>query len=590
MSKPTNWLHALILFAAGCLTAPMAIADGPFPPDHTTRADAGQCDPIKGSKACKQTFQSFTVNKADGSGSTKVSLIEERSLSYTTIAKTASTLGEPLYPKNDSYTKTSMTKWPYFGVMLTDENKIIEPPLYRHILPVSDKVGLAIANEVTRFYGKDSGYYTPTNKYYWVNLDGKLTKPERPGMDPGSFYYVGGYGSLPAQVFEFLGRDDTRGTATLRQYDGYGKERAVFDNIVLHKRKDNYDTFEVSFYVNSQYDFVVSALHPDTGEPASLWFKADGSVIGYKEPMEPRSMLQYGTKDKTHTGLVRIVGKLPVLTDLRDDTLYHPVDINGEKVPAPDNFIGMTRLFQSRGTNGDLSTAQNYYTGWLLVYALPTGYGFKISDRATGYNYPGMVSAYDVLYGEKYLKMFSGFGYSRVADGSFATIVRPFDRYEEDGLTPAERALPAQWHRAITDSSGGMRLTAAMENVITEEGYDTSSEAFEAIRRYEVEWDQQYAAQQEIYRQQRAAEEAAREIERVRREAELKAYYAAEAKKEAEYAAARNEYRPKTGVEEFNERMALMENHWNRTNKADLPVGTEICYDMGDGSDFCFTY
>ncbi|MEQ9315294.1 MAG: hypothetical protein RLN72_05535, partial [Henriciella sp.] len=208
-----------------------ANADGPFPPDHTTRSEAGQCEPIKGSKACKQTFQTFTVNKADGSGRTKVALIEERNLSYSKIEKTARMLGEPLYPKNGPDTKKSMTGWPYFGVMLADENTTLEPPLYRHILPVSDKVALAIANEVTRFYGKDSGYYTPTNKYYWVNLDGKLTKPERPGMDPGTFYYVGGYGSLPAQVFEVLGRDDTRGTVTLRQYDGYGNERAVFDNI-----------------------------------------------------------------------------------------------------------------------------------------------------------------------------------------------------------------------------------------------------------------------------------------------------------------------------------------------------------------------
>ena len=582
-------LCTLVFLAVSLSGALVARADGPIPPSSTSSAEAGQCSPIKGSKACKQTFRTFTVNKADGSGSTKVALIEDRTLTYAKIVKTASTLGEPLPPKNDSYTKSTMEKSPYFGVMLDGENKIIEPALYRHILPVSDKVALAVANEVTRFYGKDSSYYTPVNKYYFVNLDGKLTKPEQPGIDPARLYYVGGYYSgLPAQIFEYVGGDAARGTATLRQYDAYGRERAVFDNILLHKRQNNYDSFELSFYVNSQDDFVVSALHPETGEPATLWFKADGSVKGYRGPSEVRSILEIGAKDRTQAELVELVGRLPIITDLKDDRLYHPLDRDGERVAAPSNFIGMARMYYSRSSVGDVSTAQNYYRGWLLVYALPTGYGFKISDRASSsVQYPAIVSAEDVLLDEKSLKMLSGFGYSRIADGDLAMIVRPFDRYEADGVTPAEGALPKQWHRIF--ESTGSKFTAT-QGELSEKSYSTSTEAFFAIGQDELGQDREYARRQEVYQRERAALEAEQAAERARREAELQAHFEREAAREAEYAKARAQYRPKTGVEEFNERMALMQSHWNRPKLAELPAGTKICYDMGDGSDFCFAY
>ena len=582
-------LCTLVFLAVSLSGALVARADGPIPPSSTSSAEAGQCSPIKGSKACKQTFRTFTVNKADGSGSTKVALIEDRTLTYAKIVKTASTLGEPLPPKNDSYTKSTMEKSPYFGVMLDGENKIIEPALYRHILPVSDKVALAVANEVTRFYGKDSSYYTPVNKYYFVNLDGKLTKPEQPGIDPARLYYVGGYYSgLPAQIFEYVGGDAARGTATLRQYDAYGRERAVFDNILLHKRQNNYDSFELSFYVNSQDDFVVSALHPETGEPATLWFKADGSVKGYRGPSEVRSMLEIGAKDRTQAELVELVGRLPIITDLKDDRLYHPLDRDGERVAAPSNFIGMARMYYSRSSVGDVSTAQNYYRGWLLVYALPTGYGFKISDRASSsVQYPAIVNAEDVLLDEKSLKMLSGFGYSRIADGDLAMIVRPFDRYEADGVTPAEGALPKQWHRIF--ESTGSKFTAT-QGELSEKSYSTSTEAFFAIGQDELGQDREYARRQEVYQRERAALEAEQAAERARREAELQAHFEREAAREAEYAKARAQYRPKTGVEEFNERMALMQSHWNRPKLADLPAGTRICYDMGDGSEFCFAY
>ncbi|MEQ9590841.1 MAG: hypothetical protein RJS97_23075 [Parvibaculaceae bacterium] len=573
----------------GSLSGPLvARADGPMAPSRTPSAEAGQCLPIKGSTACKQTFRTFAVNKADGSGSTKVALIEDRTLSYSKIARTASTLGEPLFPKNDPYTKSSMEKSSYFGVMLDAESNIIEPALYRHILPVSDKVALAVANDVTRFYGKDSGYYTPVNKYYFVDLDGKLTKPEQPGIDPASLYYVGGYYSgLPAQVFEFIGRDEARGTVTLRQYDGYGRERAVFDNILLHRRKDNYDSFELSFYVNSQYDFVVSALHPETGEPASLWFKADGSVIGYRVSSEVRSTLEVGAKDRTQAELVELVGRLPIITELKDDRLYHPIDLNGERVAAPSNFIGMARMFYSRSSVGDVSTAQNYYRGWLLVYALPTGYGFKISDRASSsVHYPAIVSAEDVLLDEKRLKMLSGFGYSRIADGDLAMIVRPFDQYEADSVTPAQGALPTRWHRIFERT--GSKFTATQGD-LSDKSYGTSTEAFFAIGQDELADDREYARRQEVYQQERAALQAERAAERARREAELQAHFEREAAREAEYAKARSQYRPKTGAEEFNERIALMKS-WDRRDRRDMPAGTQVCYDLGDASDFCFAY
>ena len=581
--------RAIPVLAIGILSGGAAHADGPFAPQFIPHAEPGQCIPIKRSKACQRTDQNYLVNKADGSGTTYVSIIDDNTLSYSTISKTASMLGEPLYPKDDSYTKKTLAARFYRGLMLKDEAKIIEPAIYSYILPVSDKVALATANDSTRFYGKNNPYRTDTNKFYFVNLDGKLTKPERPGMVPNSFYYIGGYYSgMPAHVFERVRINEARGTLTVRQFDGYGNERAVFDNILIHKRKDNYDSFEFSFYVNSDTKtFTVSALHPETGEPASLWFASDGSVIGYRPPVEPRSIL-INDKESINTGLVSIVGQLPVLTDLKDDRLYHPVDGNGEKIPAPDNFIGMARLFHKQGKVGSVSTAHNYYSKWVLVYALPTGYGFK-TDYGSDFDSQGIRSAYGVLSAENKLKMFSGFGYRRVADGSFATILRPFDQYQEDGVTPVERALPTVWSQVWSSSEHGMSLVATTDDKDPEKTFTSSTEAFEAIGRARVAHDRAYAARVAASRKAQAEQQAFYEAERARRQAELQAHFAKEAQRKAELMA-KNKYRPKTGAEEFEERMKLMQNHWSQKNKPNLAPGTKICYDMGDGSDFCFAY
>lgn len=580
--KPCS-LAALAVFATALLASGPARADGPFTQTWNPHAEPGQCVPIKGSKACERTDLVYTVNKADGSGTTKVSLIEDNTLSWSRISKMAKAMGEPFHPKTDSYQKKVLERTTWRGARLPGEGSTIEPPLYLYLFPVSDKVALIEPYDKSR---------TPeTDKLYFVALDGKLDVPVGPGIQRNRLYYIGGYyAGMPAQVFELIGRDEARGTFTLRQYDGYGRERAVFDNIVLHKRKDNYDSYELSFYVNSQYEFVVSALHPDTGEPASLWFNADGSVSGYRPPAEVRSVLEVGAKDRTQSELLAIVGQLPVMTDLRDDRLYHPLNLSGEKIPAPDNFIGMARMFHTRSSNGDMSTAPNYYSGWLLVYGLETGYGYKVADRAmTSFNYPAMVSAEDVLASEASFKMLSGFGHSRVADGSLATIVRPFDRYEADGVTPAEGALPAQWHRVFTNSDGGLTLTASAE--IPAKTYATSTEAFFAIGQDEIASDLEYARRQEEHRREWAALQAERDAEKARREAELQAYYAREAEIEAAYAAKRNEYRPKTGAEEFFERMEEYKRANSRPAGVQAPFKpqTTECYDQGDGTEMCFT-
>ncbi|MFC4291593.1 hypothetical protein ACFOWX_04100 [Sphingorhabdus arenilitoris] len=579
-------LPALLVLSA--FAATVARADGPAPPTWTPPGEKGQCSPIKGSKACKQIFRPFIVNKADGSGVTRLSLIESTSLSYADVAKTAKTLGEPLFPKNDSYTKKALAKRSYFGVMLDTENEIIEPALYPHILPISDKVALALANTSTTFYQKNSPYYTPVNKYYFVNLDGKLTKPEQPGIDPANLYYVGGYYSdLPAQIFELIGRDTARGTVTLRQYDSYGQERAVFNNILLHKRRDNFDSFEVSIYANSKDNFVMSALEPATGERASLWFRADGSVIGYRPPAEVRSILNFGANragyaKNTQSQLVEVIGRLPFNTALKDDRLYHPLDVNGERVAAPSNFIGMARLHYSRDSYGDLSTSQKYFSDWLLVYALPTGYGFKISARtSSSVEYPALVRAENVLLDEKTLKMFSGFGFSRIADDNHAMIVRPFDRYEPDGVTPAQGALPDKWRRAIDWPSISFTAT---EGRIGEMAYNTSTEAFFAFGQQALAHNREYARRMALYQQEKAAQAAERERDRAIREAELKAYYEKQRQQEEEYAKERSKYRRKTGAEEFLE--ALKNRRSYSIERAD---GSKIyCQDNGDGTEYCF--
>lgn len=580
------WQPTLFTTAIYFLLAGTARADGPFVASFFPHSSPATCQPIKRSKNCQRTDISWTVNKADGSGTTTVAVIEDKSLSYSTIAKTASTLGEPYFSKTDSYAKQTLAKRAYRGLILEEEGKIIEPAIYPLIFPISDKVGLAMANEESRFYGKSNPAYTETNKFYLVDLDGKLTKPKSKGLKPYSFYFIGGYGMTPVNVFAATTRDDARGTITIEQYDGYGNVRAVFDNFVPAQKKNYNDGYERSFAIDRMTgNFTAAALHPDTGKPASIRFAPDGSLLGYGPPVVVRGVLTDTASKSREWDLLTVVGKLPVLTKLKDETLYHPVDDAGEKIAAPQNFIGMARMFAIRG-DGSVADADNYYYNWLLVYALPTGYGYKVARRASSQRYPVMsaMSAHNVLAAEREFKMFSGFGHS----GS-DTIIRPFDNYEADGVTPTKRALPTKWHQIFTNGEGELTLLADSDAQISKTGFATSTEAFVTLESERVASAQEYARRLEIRRQQSAALEASQRAESERRHAELQAHFAQEAQKQAAIAH-QEKYRRKTGAEEFSERMKLMENHWNRQNKPNLPSGTKVCYDMGDGSDFCFAY
>lgn len=588
VSLPVNTILVLVCG----LYFNIAKADGPFAPSFIPHKKEGQCVAIKRSKACERRDQSYLVNKADGSGTTYISLIEDNTLSYSTISKTAEKLGEPLFPKDDSYTKKTLAARSYRGLMLKDEGKIIEPAVYPFILPVSDKVALAQANESTRFYGKSNPYYTPTNKFYFVGLDGKVTKPSAPGMDPNTFYYIGGYyGGIPAQVFERVSSDPARGTVTLRQFDGYGNERAVYDNFVPETKKTNADAYELSFLIdNMSGNFVASALHPDTGELASMRFSPSGDFLGYGGPVAIRSIVTNSAKNLRRFELLTVVGQLPMLTDFEDETLYHPVDETGEKIPAPENFIGMSRMYSSR-SDGDHTTGNVYYENWLLVYALPTGYGFKISNGAGRpvHNSHNSKSALNVLADEQSLKMLSGFAYRKISHKLAVNLIRPFDNYEEDQVTPASGALPAKWQRVLAENGSSLTITGRSHNTIGGKTFATADEALSAINLADIQQQREYAQGIAAYRKEAAAKQAERDAERARRDAELQAHFAKEAKKRAE-ALAKERLRPKTGAEEFEERMALMTNHWNRKHKADFGPGARICYDMGDGSDFCFAY
>ena len=123
-----------------------------------------------------------------------------------------------------------------------------------------------------------------------------------------------------------------------------------------------------------------------------------------------------------------------------------------------------------------------------------------IRSRATNSaQYPAIVSAEDVLTDENRLKMFSGLGYARIADGDPAMIVRPFDRYETDGVTPAQGALPKQWHRVFERTGGGGMKSTATKGELSEKSYNTSTEAFFAIGQDEIAQDREYARRQEVY-------------------------------------------------------------------------------------------
>lgn len=576
-------LPAGVFVAAILACAIPASAGGPLAPKFMPLPHDGTCEPIQRSNACQRTDKDFTVNKADGSGTTTISIIENNTLSFSRIANMTKALGEPFHPKTDSYEKKTIAARTYYGAMLKDTGEIIENAMYPYFLPVSDKVAIAKAHE---YSGTSGGV---VHKFYWVNLDGKLTEPERPGMKPNTFYYIGGYEGFPVQVFEYVSHDTERGTYTLRQYDAYGKERAIFDNIVLHKRRDENDSFELDFFPNSTKTFVVSALHPDTGEPASLWFATDGSVLGYRPPAEVRSVLAVDAKKSRQDELVQIVGQLPVRTGLKDDRLYHPLDMKGERVAAPDNFLGMARMFSWSGRTGGADNGQVHYRGWLLVYDLGTGYGYKISDRATtASDYPWMVTAEEVLKSEGDLKMLAGFEAAPI-DGYTRTVIRLFDRYEADGITPAAGAVPASWRQVNRNSDNALKVTATTE--LREESYATANDAFAAIKQREMEHKAEYARRQEVYRQEMAVWQAERDAQEARYQAEQQARLEREAAQEAEWARKRAQYRPKTGAEEYAERLEAYRRQQGLSSGVDTPFKrtTTECYDQGDGTEKCFT-
>ncbi|MEM5518551.1 hypothetical protein WNY37_16455 [Henriciella sp. AS95] len=579
-------LAATLFLAAMTASAPSASAGGPSVPSWNPHAEPGQCVPIERTKSCERTDLVYLVNKADGSGTTRVALIEDRSLSFRKISKMAKAMGEPFDRKINSYAKEVLEESLWRGARLPDEGRTIEPPLYLYVYPVSDKVALIEP------YDKVP---TPeTDLLYFVALDGKIAEPVRPGIRRDRLVYIGGrHRNMPAHVFELVSSDKERGTATFRQYDGYGNVRAVFDNIVRHKPKDNFDSWELDFVIYGPQHFVTSALHPVTGEPASLWFNADGSVMGYRPPAVPRSVIQIGTKDRSWTDLFSLVGELPEFTGLKDNRLYHPLDVNGKLWPAPDNFVGMARMFDWPHRNSaGAPTGNNNYRGWLLVYNLGTGYGYKIADRdRPKSDYPAMVSAPYVLNAEKDLKMLAGFQTAPIdgSNGYKRTVIRLFDRYEADGVTPAAGAVPASWREVNRNSDNGLRVTATTE--LREESYATASEAFAAMRQRELEHKAEYARRQEIYRQERLAWQAEREAQEARYQAEQQARLEREAAQEAEWARKRAQYRPKTGAEEYAERMEEYKRQQGLSSGVQAPFKrqTTECYDQGDGTEKCFT-
>ncbi|WP_084420132.1 hypothetical protein [Henriciella litoralis] len=583
MSNQIRKLVPALFLLATLGTAMPASAGGPGVQSWNPHAEPGQCVPIERTKACERTDLVYLVNKADGSGTTKVALIEDKSLSFSKISKMAKAMGEPFDRKIGSEQKKVFERRSWRGARLPDEGRTIEPALYEYMFPVSDKVALIEPHDLAPKPDDDL--------LYFVALDGKLDAPVRPGIPRDRLYYIGGYyGNMPAQVFELVSTDEARGTATLRQFDGYGNERAIFDNIVLHQRRDDFDSFELDFFVIGPQHFVVSAQHPITGEPASLWFSADGSVMGYGDPTEPRTITLAGTKDREWTNLFSFVGELPVFTGLKDNRLYYPLDRNGKNVDAPENFIGMARMFDwPRKNSGGGLTRNNNYRGWLLVYELPTGYGYKIADRArTDSDHLSMISAPNVLGTEDDLMMLAGFETAEI-EGDRKSVIRLFDRYEADGVTPAAGAVPAGWRQAYTWSNDGLRITAATE--LGKESYATSKEAFAALRQKELEAAAEYARRGEISRQQMLAWQAEREAQEARYQAEQQARLAREAAQEAEWARKRAQYRPKTGAEEYAERMEEYKRQQSLSSGVRPPFRrkTTECYDQGDGTEKCFT-
>lgn len=551
--------------------AQTASADGPL---ITYEEPRGSCKPIPGKDYCELTgVRNFFVRAADGS-TVQMKLVR-RVASYKEVEQYSAQLGDKIRGRNKKE-KENLDGASLVG-LADAEGNLLEPTAYNQIFPISDRMALATA------YLNESG---SVFKYHLVPIDGKVTKSAGALGERNDFYYIGGHApERPALVLAQGHYDQAirRQEATL--LDAFGKPKARFDNIIA----DN----DFTFYMFTSGDIIVRAYHPETGEEGSMRLSGAGEVKGYGPKIAFKRILTSKNGPSYVSNALMVVGRLPVVTSLPDETLYHPLAEDGTKMPAPDNFIGMARLFTY-----DYRTAQpGRQMNWVLVYKTDAGFGYKVAGEGTQGQAYGMSlrSAQSVLKSEADYRMYSGFGFtmeewdrtqpSKPHHAQY--VVQEYSSYAPDGLTPSADASPGAWRDMTLSSASYTNLVGKDGENLGRQAYATPQAAFKAgwaetlaAREQKAEWERKLE-------RNLAEARALAEQQRLERIKEMQWHF--EQQQRYQPAQPRRESTMATLLQGLVAGLEGAAAAQNRANAA-LPRGyTRNCYTSGDGWETCYT-
>ncbi len=547
----------------------------------------GPCTPLPDEPTiCREDNKRWLVMKADGSGTMVMGFVRGKP-GMNGFKKAARAFGGsasgPIPDNRKEYFKNG-TAW---GLIEAKGTLPVEPPVYEQIIPISDK--FAIAQPWKVLSGHDE------NKYYIVPIDGKLTKLGEPIGNYRHIYWAGGY-SKNSPIKAFVNRRQTSVGTDTWQFDQIGPNGNVvasFDNIISTNEKLTFHTEDKSGLV------FAKAVDPITGYEASVRWGPMGDFLGYFPKIELLQMVTDGGSAKTEWALMQEVGSLPISTDLPDHTLYRPLDASGEPVIGPENFIGMTPLYDNKWYFG---TYSQKLKDWLLVYRVPGGFGYKIAGKATrgGVDGNSAFSPISILASEADYVMLAGFDYrGEYQPGDQPTIkdlwsskfVQLYSDYQADGVTPADGALPANWRALSSWYAEPLNFNAERKKAFLNftggdsNGWTTSDQAIRATYQKKLRQRAQYAAWER--EQQARLDRATREKAEAYRRAEAEARRKWE--EEQAYLAAHPQKVKKNwidglvaGLEEYNrsnQNTGLQDNRRWQTN----------CYTYANGRGTCYT-
>ncbi|WP_154222693.1 hypothetical protein [Marinicella rhabdoformis] len=400
----------------------------------------GPCTPLKSNPdICREANERWLVMKSDRSGTKVIGFVKTQP-GKKKLKKASRSFGfRGKMIKRDKKYYQSKNAW---GLIETNGDKPIEPPIYRQIIPISDQYALAQPHDLHSVYD---------SPYYLVPIDGKTTKLGKPVGKKNILYFVGGYSMQnPIKVFVNRGRSEmspNKNTHNIEQLGPDGKLVASYDNIIVTDAK-------LTFFTQDETGLVFAkGIDPKTGHEVSMRWGPMGDFLGYFPKVDFIETFYDLGREKSRSYLMQAIGRLPIKTDLPNQTIYLPLDANGEPVTGPDNFIGMTPLYDNKWY---YDTKIQKHKDWLLIYQTPNGFSYKIAGVASkpvGKN--SVHSPISILASEADYVMLAGFDYRRefrnldlpyikhIWDSNF---IQFYSAYEADGVTPKPNAYPKNWH------------------------------------------------------------------------------------------------------------------------------------------------